>query len=45
MDVIPGDVNYLTFTPTAVGEYILQCTEYCGPGHSYMRGYVNVVEA
>jgi len=33
----------LWFEPTDPGEYILQCTEYCGNGHSRMLATVRVV--
>jgi cytochrome c oxidase subunit II len=36
-DVIPGQVNELTFTPNQIGEFDGQCVEYCGAGHANMR--------
>ena len=42
MDMVPGMVTYLWFTPTRIGEYEILCAELCGVGHSYMRGRVVV---
>lgn len=39
-DVLPGDYSSLAFTATHPGEYEILCTEYCGTGHSAMRGRV-----
>ncbi len=36
-DVIPGHVNELTFTPSAPGNYIGECAEFCGLSHANMR--------
>lgn len=38
MDLVPGIVSYLWFTPTTVGEYEILCAAYCGNGHPQMRG-------
>ncbi len=35
-DCIPGQTNFLTFTPFKEGIYDIYCTEYCGLGHSVM---------
>jgi cytochrome c oxidase subunit II len=43
-DVIPGRYTNLHFEATQTGEYHIFCTEYCGTGHSIMRGRVIVVE-
>ena len=43
-DVVPGRINRITFTPTAVGEYLGQCAEFCGTSHANMRMRVIVVE-
>ncbi len=45
MDMIPGLVSYLWFTPTKTGTYEVLCAEYCGTGHSEMRGYVVIDES
>ncbi len=36
-DVIPGQVNELTFIARVPGEYYGQCTEFCGDSHANMR--------
>jgi len=45
MDMVPGAVTYLWFTPTTVGSYDILCEELCGIGHHIMRGRVVVSEA
>jgi len=42
MDVVPGMVTYLWFTPTKTGTYEILCAELCGIGHFSMRGNVVV---
>jgi len=42
-DMIPGMIVPIHFTPTLIGKYDLICTEFCGVGHSEMRGHVLVV--
>lgn len=37
MDVVPGRYTTAWFTPTEPGTYEVQCTEYCGTGHSNMN--------
>jgi len=44
MDMVPGLVTYLWFTPTKLGEYEILCEELCGIGHHTMRGMVVVDE-
>ena len=44
MDLVPGMVTFIWFTPTRVGKFDLLCNELCGVGHYVMRGKV-VVEA
>ncbi len=39
-DVVPGRYTTVWFEPTAPGTYEILCTEYCGAGHSVMRGQV-----
>jgi cytochrome c oxidase subunit 2 len=43
MDVIPGRYTSLWFEATAVGDYSLACSEYCGKDHSKMFATVRVV--
>lgn len=42
-DVLPGQVNTFSFTPTKTGEYIAKCAELCGEFHSLMLSRVSVV--
>ena len=37
MDLVPGTVSYLWFTPTKTGQYDILCAAYCGIGHPQMR--------
>ena len=37
MDVIPGYVNKLAFTPEIPGTYYGECAEFCGTQHAWMR--------
>jgi cytochrome c oxidase subunit 2 len=41
-DVIPGQKTMLWFNATKIGRYDIQCAEYCGTRHSFMRSMVNV---
>lgn len=36
-DVIPGQVNEITFTASQTGEFYGQCVEFCGTSHANMR--------
>ncbi|MDP6541511.1 MAG: cytochrome c oxidase subunit II [Phycisphaerales bacterium] len=45
MDVIPGRYTSLWFEATSVGDYQLNCTEYCGKDHSKMLAIVHVIPA
>jgi cytochrome c oxidase subunit II len=42
MDLVPGLVTYVWFTPTQVGKFDLLCEELCGIAHFAMRGSVVV---
>jgi len=44
MDLVPGTVSYVWFTPTRDGRFDVLCMELCGIAHYAMRGHV-VVEA
>ena len=44
MDLVPGMMSYLWFTPTVAGHYEIMCEELCGVGHHAMRGHVVVEE-
>ena len=39
-DAVPGRITQLWFTADAPGSYDILCAEYCGAGHSKMRGRV-----
>jgi cytochrome c oxidase subunit 2 len=45
MDLVPGMVTFMWFTPTRSGPYEILCEELCGTGHFAMRGRVVVDEA
>jgi cytochrome c oxidase subunit II len=38
MDLVPGIVSSLWFTPTKTGEFEILCAAFCGVGHPQMRG-------
>lgn len=40
MDLVPGMVTQLWFTPTRTGRFQILCAELCGVGHAIMRGWV-----
>ncbi len=42
-DAIPGLRIPLWFKPTKEGQYLINCAQLCGNGHSAMRGFLNVV--
>lgn len=42
MDLVPGMVTYLWFTPTREGRFDIMCEELCGVAHFAMRGKVRV---
>lgn len=42
MDLVPGMITYLWFTPTRTGAFEILCEELCGLGHFAMRGSVVV---
>ncbi|MEH6568091.1 MAG: c-type cytochrome [Halioglobus sp.] len=44
MDLVPGLVSFLWFTPTRTGKFDILCMELCGIAHYTMRGYVVVDE-
>ncbi len=43
-DVVPGQYSMVWFNATADGDYPIECTEYCGTGHSDMLAQVKVME-
>jgi cytochrome c oxidase subunit 2 len=44
MDLVPGMVTYVWFTPTRTGTFELLCAELCGSAHYAMGGKVVVDE-
>ena len=44
MDMVPGVVTYIWFTPTRIGKFVILCNELCGVAHFAMRGKVVVEE-
>ena len=42
MDLVPGAVTFVWFTPTKLGRYEMLCEELCGIAHFTMRGYIKV---
>ena len=44
MDLVPGMVSYVWFTPTRTGTFELLCAELCGSAHYAMRAKVVVDE-
>ncbi len=44
MDLVPGLVTFIWFTPTRTGKFDLLCEELCGIAHYTMRGKVVVEE-
>ena len=44
MDLVPGTVTHLWFTPTKTGAFDVLCEELCGIAHFVMRGRVVVEE-
>jgi cytochrome c oxidase subunit 2 len=44
MDLVPGMVSYVWFTPTRTGSFEILCAELCGVSHYNMRGKVVVDE-
>jgi cytochrome c oxidase subunit 2 len=43
-DVVPGRTSQLWFNANRLGTYDIFCTEYCGTGHSTMRGRIEVMD-
>ena len=44
MDLVPGLVSYVWFTPTRTGKFDILCMELCGIAHYAMRGHVVIDE-
>ena len=41
-DVLPNRYTQVWFTPTVVGDRVVQCAQYCGKGHSDMTAHIFV---
>ncbi len=44
MDIPPGKINPLRFTPDRAGTFPFHCDNFCGSGHEGMRGTIIVTE-
>ena len=44
MVVKKGDTKEVTFTPDKVGDFVGQCSSFCGAGHGTMKLTVHVTE-
>ena len=44
LDIRPGKVNTLRFTPDKAGTFLFHCDNFCGSGHEGMRGTIIVTE-
>jgi cytochrome c oxidase subunit 2 len=44
IDVKPGAVNRISFTPDKAGRFTFACDVFCGSGHEDMSGTLNVIE-
>jgi cytochrome c oxidase subunit 2 len=42
-DVVPGTYETAWFKPTKIGEYRLECAEFCGTQHAHMLGRIVVM--
>lgn len=42
-DAVPGQFEAFWFRATQIGQYRLECSEYCGTDHAHMLGTVNVL--
>ena len=44
IDIKPGSVNRIAFTPDKAGRFTFACDVFCGAGHEDMSGTLNVTE-
>lgn len=42
MDIVPGMTTEIRYTPTKTGKFLVQCSQLCGYGHTYMIAPVMV---
>lgn len=43
VDAVKGRQNYVWFLPDKLGSFFVQCTEFCGVGHSEMNATLRIV--
>jgi len=43
IDAVKGRYNYAWFLPDKLGSFFVQCTEFCGVGHSEMNATLRIV--
>lgn len=43
IDAVNGRYNYAWFLPDKLGSFFIQCTEFCGVGHSEMNATLRIV--
>ncbi len=43
-DVVPGRLTKQWFNSTVIGNYDVECAEYCGTRHSYMLSKIHVID-
>lgn len=41
--IVPGYISEVTTSFTRLGEFPIVCNEYCGLGHAYMYGMMNII--
>jgi len=44
IDIKPGQINTVRFTPNKVGQFTFTCDIFCGSGHEEMSGALTVTE-
>jgi cytochrome c oxidase subunit II len=44
-DIVPGLTTEVRYTPTKTGQFLVQCSQLCGYGHTYMIASVAVTSA
>ena len=44
-DAVPGITTQVRYTPTRIGSYTVQCSQLCGPGHTFMTAPALVTSA
>ncbi|HEX7475956.1 MAG TPA: cupredoxin domain-containing protein [Dehalococcoidales bacterium] len=44
-DIVPGMTTEVRYTPNVIGQYMVECSQLCGYGHTYMTAPVFVTSA